>query len=107
MRDRLDALRLATQLADEREKLASFERELEQALAGLLLALGGKSDASSTNRIDVFGRLVREADKLFNQQQAQFNKQELMRARLDKGHQEAVTLEARLAQAAASLETWQ
>ena len=107
LRDRLDALRQATQLADEREKLASFERELEQAIAGLLLALGGKSDASSPNRIDVFGRLVREADKLFNQQQAQFNKQELIRTRLDKGHQEAAALEARLAQTAALLETWQ
>ncbi len=106
LRDRLDTLRQATQLADERAKLAAFDRELEQAIAGLVSALSGKADASSPDRIDVFGRLLREADKQFTTQQAQFNKQELIRTQLAKGHQEATALEARLTQAAASLETW-
>ncbi|MEI6536108.1 MAG: hypothetical protein WCN98_12245, partial [Verrucomicrobiaceae bacterium] len=72
----------------------------------MVSALNSKADTSEQNRIELFGRLLRDADKLFTEQQEQFQKRNLIRDRLQPGQQEAETLATRHSRAVAALEIW-
>jgi hypothetical protein len=106
LRNRLDALKQVVELGDKNGALALFDRELEQAIAALVAALNDKGDTSEPNRIEMFGRRLGEADKLFTEQQTQFQKRNLIKDRLQPGEREAEALETRRVHAVAALETW-
>lgn len=106
LRNRLDALKQVVELADKNGTLTQFDRELEQAIAALTVALNGEIDTSDPNRIEMFRRLLREADGLFTEQQTQFQKRNLINDRLRPGTQEAEALEKRRTQVTAALEAW-
>jgi uncharacterized protein YhaN len=106
LRNRLDALKQAVEVTDKKDAQSLFDSELEQAIAAMVLALNYKGDAPEPNRIEMFGRRFREADALFAEQQAQFQKRGLIRDRLKPGEQEAKALETRCTRTLAALETW-